>query len=52
MKNYSLLRKADCIIFICASNDKNSFNDLDKWYNLIRNDIGNSKIFLVKEKSR
>lgn len=47
---HPVIRKADTVIMLCASDDKGSFNDLDKWYKHIKNIGTNTKIFLINNK--
>ena len=45
-------QKADCIILICAINDRESFLNINKWKNNINNniDIDNIEMILIGNK--
>ena len=51
--NRQIYERADCIIFVCAINNKNSFTNLDNWYQILSEniDMTNKQMMIIANKS-
>ena len=51
--NRQIYARADCIIFVCAINNKDSFTNLDNWYQILSEniDMTNKQMMIIANKS-
>ena len=51
--NRHIYERADCIIFVCAINNKDSFTNLDNWYQILSEniDMTNKQMMIIANKS-